>query len=65
MKHEFLIGADFLNTVQITINEGVIINALNPIPEDKEVHEMCQLDSDEINNIDVTHVLNTEYSRHN
>jgi len=36
---------------------------INAIPENKEVREMCQLnlDLDEVNNINVTHVLNTEH----
>jgi len=52
MKHELLIGADFLGTVQITMNaREVIINALKLIPEDKKIREMCQLSSNsEINN---------------
>jgi hypothetical protein len=41
MKHELFIDADFLDIVQITMNAGrVIINALKPVPEDKEVREM-------------------------
>jgi hypothetical protein len=61
MKHELLIGADFLNSVQVTMNAGeIIINASEPIPENEEVREMYQLDldSDEVNNVDV---LNTEH----
>jgi hypothetical protein len=57
-----LIGADFLDTIQLAMNAGkLVINASKSIPEDKEVRlhkEMCQgvlgLDSDEINNTDVT-----------
>jgi hypothetical protein len=40
--------------------EEVVINALEPNPEDKEICQMY-LDSDKVNNIDVTHVLNTEH----
>jgi hypothetical protein len=63
MKHELLISTDFLKSVQITMNAGEIIsNASESIPENKEVREMCQLDldSDEVNNIDMTHMLNAE-----
>jgi len=64
MKHELLNDADFLDTVQITINTGeVVINASKPVPEEREVRELSQLslESDEVNSIDVTHVLNTEH----
>jgi len=59
MKHDLLISADFLKSVQITMNAGkIIINS-----EDEKVREMYQLDldSDEVNNIDMMHVLNIEY----
>jgi hypothetical protein len=62
MKYELLIGADFLKTVQITMNAGeVFINVSEPILENKEIREMLNLNSDEVNNIDVTHLLNTEH----
>jgi hypothetical protein len=39
MKHELLISADFLDTVQITMNAGkIVIDVLKPVPEDKEIH---------------------------
>jgi hypothetical protein len=64
MEHELLIGADFLNSVQIKMNAGEItINASESIPEDEEIREVCQLDvvPDEVNSIDVMHVSNTEH----
>jgi hypothetical protein len=64
MEHELLLGTDFLNSVQVKMNAGeIIIEALESIPEDEEIHEVCQLDvvPDEVNSIDETHVLNTEY----
>jgi methyl coenzyme M reductase subunit C len=55
MKHELLISADFLNTVQIIINTRIVINASKPIPEDREVREFGQLslEPDEVNSIDI------------
>jgi hypothetical protein len=48
-EHELLLGADFLDSVQV--------------PEDDEIREICQLDvvTDEVNSIDVTHIPNTEH----
>jgi len=38
MKHELLIDADFLKSVQITMNAGeIIINASEPISENKKL----------------------------
>jgi len=46
-----------LDIVQITINAIEVINVSKSVPEDKEVREMCQLDlnSDKINNVDMTY----------
>jgi len=44
------------------MNAGeVFINVSEPILENKEIREMLNLNSDEVNNIDVTHLLNTEH----
>jgi hypothetical protein len=64
MEHELLMGADFLNSVQVKMNAGeIIINASESIPKDEEIRQVCQLDviTDEVNSIDVTHRLNTEH----
>jgi hypothetical protein len=63
MEHELLMGVDFLNSVQVKMNAGEITKASESIPENEEIREVCQLDivPDEINSIDETHVLNTEY----
>jgi hypothetical protein len=64
IKSDLLIGADFLKSLQITTNAGeIIINASESILENKKVCEMCRLDfdSNEVNNINETYVLNTEY----
>jgi len=60
IEHELLLGTDFLNSAQVKINAGEIIIEAS---EDEEICEVCQLDvvPDEINNMDGTHVLNTEY----
>jgi hypothetical protein len=42
MKHKLLIGADFLNSVQVTMNAGEIaINASESIPGNEEICEVC------------------------
>jgi hypothetical protein len=42
MKHELLLSADFLNSVQVTMSAGKItIRALESIPEDDEIREIC------------------------
>jgi len=59
MKHSLLIGADFLDTVQITISAGnIAVNAPKLILDNKEFSEICQISSDfdEINGTDVTHI---------
>jgi hypothetical protein len=64
MEHELLLGTDFLNSVQVKMNaEEITIEASKSIPEDEDIREVCQLDvvPDEVNSIDKTHVLNTEY----
>lgn len=64
MKHSLLIGADFLDTVKITMNAGdIIIDAPELIAKNKEFGEICQihLDFDETNNVDVTHISSTEH----
>jgi len=64
MERELLLGTDFLNSVQVKMNAGeIIIEASESIPEDEEIREVRQLDvvPDEVNSIDETHVLNTEY----
>jgi hypothetical protein len=64
MKHELLLGADFLNSVQVTMSAGKItIKASESIPKDNVIREVCQLHviTDEVNSTDVTHILNTEH----
>jgi len=62
MQHKLLIGADFLNSVQVKMNAGEItVNASESIPGNEEIREVCHLGSGEVNNMDETHVLNTEY----
>ncbi|KAH0944530.1 hypothetical protein HN011_003262, partial [Eciton burchellii] len=60
IEHELLLGTDFLNSAQVKINAGEIIIEAS---EDEEIREVCQLDviPDKVNNMDGTHVLNTEY----
>jgi hypothetical protein len=44
MEHELLLGADFLDSVQVNMNAGKItIKASESIPEDEEIREVCQL----------------------
>jgi len=44
MKHELLLGADSLNSVQVTMSAGKItIKASEFIPEDDGIREVCQL----------------------
>jgi hypothetical protein len=64
-KHIFCILNALLNYFD-KLYATKVINASKPIPGNKEVRKMCQLDLDsdldsEVNIIDVTHVLNTEY----
>jgi len=64
IKHELLIGIDFLNTIRVTINaEEIVISALKSIPENKEIRGIYQLDSDSngINKVDVTYMPKTKY----
>jgi len=47
MKHSLLIGADFLDTVQITISAGnIVVDAPKLISENKEFSEICQINLD-------------------
>jgi flavorubredoxin len=63
MEHELDMGTNFLNIVRIMINaEKVIIDTPKPVSE-KKIREICQLclDLNEVDNVDVTHVLNAEH----
>lgn len=58
LSHDLIIGADFLNTVEMTIKVGeIFINTLSCV--DESVPEVLQIyvDFEENNEIDVSHVL--------
>jgi len=64
MEHELALGTDFLDSVQVNMNEGkVTIKTSDSIPEDEEICEVCRLDvvREEVTIINETQVLKTEH----
>jgi hypothetical protein len=58
MKHELLLGTDFLDSVQITMDgRKITIKTSGSIPEDDAIREVCRLDvvPDEVTMIDETY----------
>lgn len=57
IKHELIIGVDFLNTIEMTIKAGEIsfcqLSELSPV--EKNIPEIIQIDVDQSNEIDVSH----------
>lgn len=65
ISHKFLIGTDFLNTVELRVKSGnVLINPVeDTITKDRELSEIFQIDlgREETNEIDLSHVANNEH----